>query len=62
MNASDAEGLLARLKPKTPTQQVRYELAHELLDDLRRVDTQLKVSHKRLKEAVRASGTSDRAP
>ena len=58
MNASDAEGLLARLKPKTPTQQVRYELAHELLDDLRRVDTQLKVSHKRLKEAVRASGTS----
>ena len=58
MNASDAEGLLGKLKPTTPTQQVRYELARELLDDLNRVDTQLKGSHKRIKEAVRASRTS----
>jgi transposase len=58
MNASDADALLKRVQPVTPTQQVRHDLAVELLEDLRRIDAQLKVSHKRIKEAVRVSGTS----
>jgi transposase len=58
MNASDAVALLEKLQPVTPTQQVRCDLATELLDDLRRIDAQLKISHKRIKEAVKVSGTS----
>jgi transposase len=58
MNASDAEALLAKLEPTTPTEQVRYDLATELLEDLRRLDAQLKASHRRIKEAVTVSGTS----
>jgi transposase len=58
MNASDAEALLAKVQPTTPTEQVRHELACELLEDIRSLDAQLKASHKRIKEAVKASGTS----
>jgi transposase len=58
MNASDADELLAKVQPVTPTQRVRYDVAVELLDDIRRLDAQLKASHKRIKEAVKASGTS----
>ena len=39
-------------------EQTRYDLALELLDDVRRLDRQLKESHQRIKTAVRASGTS----
>jgi transposase len=58
MNASDAVALLEKVQPVTPTQQVRHDLATELLEDLRRIDAQLKVSHRRIKEAVKVSGTS----
>jgi transposase len=58
MNASDADALLERVQPVTATQQIRYALAAELLEDLRRIDAQLKTSHKRIKEAVKVSGTS----
>jgi transposase len=58
MNASDAVALLEKIQPVTPTQQVRHDLATELLEDLHRIDVQLKASHKRIKEAVRVSGTS----
>jgi transposase len=58
MNASDADALLAKVQPVTPTQRVRYELAAELLEDLRVIDARLKASHKRLKDAVKVSGTS----
>jgi transposase len=58
MNASDAEALLAKLEPTTPTEQVRYDLATELLEDVLRLDAQLKASHKRIKEAVTVSGSS----
>ena len=58
MNASDADSFLAKLEPTTPTEQVRFDLATELLEDIRRLDAQLKVSHKHIKEAVRVSGTS----
>ena len=55
---SDAEGLLARITPQSPVEQVRYELALELLDDVRRLDSQTKESHRRIRLAVKASGTA----
>src|SRR5665213_2287149 len=58
LNASDAIGLLNDLEPITAVEQTRYDLAHELLDDVERLDVQLKESHKRIKTAVKASGTS----
>jgi transposase len=58
LNASDAVRLLGDFDPATPVQQTRYDLALELLDDVRRLDMQLKESHKRIKTAVNASGTS----
>ncbi len=58
LNASDAARLLDDFDPVTPVEQTRYDLALELLDDVRRLDVQLKASHKRIKTAVRASGTS----
>ena len=58
MNASDAVRLLDRFDPATPVEQTRYELALELLEDVRRLDTQLKESHRRITIAVKASGTS----
>jgi len=58
LNASDAVALLARVQPASPVEQIRYDLAVELLDDVRRLDAQLKASHKRIRDAVRASGTS----
>jgi transposase len=57
-NASDVDAFLARPRPKTPVQRLRRELVTELLEELRRLDAQLKVSHARIRDAVRASGTS----
>ena len=37
---SDADALLAKLAPETPAQQIRFDLALELLDDVRRLDAQ----------------------
>ena len=50
--------LLDRFDPATPVEQTRYELALELLEDVRRLDAQLKESHRRITIAVKASGTS----
>jgi transposase len=58
INASDVDRFLAEVHPTTPAEQVRYDLAAELLDDIRRLDEQLKASHKRIRTAVAASGTS----
>lgn len=58
LNASDADELLERIQPATPVEQARHDLAAELLDDVRRLDTQLKESHRRIRVAVNASGTS----
>ena len=58
MYVSDAERLMAKLTPENPAQQFRYDLALELLDDVRRLDAQLKESHRRIRIAVKASGTS----
>jgi transposase len=58
LNASDAIRLLNDFEPTTPVEQTRYELAHELLDDVERLDRQMKESRKRIKTAVEASGTT----
>jgi transposase len=58
LNASDADGLLGTFEPCSPVEATRHQLALELLEDIRRLDSQLKESHKRMKIAVRASGTS----
>lgn len=53
--ASDADRLLESFEPATP---IEHELALELLDDVRRLDGQIKESHRRIRTAVRASKTS----
>lgn len=58
MYASDVDRFLAEVTPTTPAAQVRFDLALELLDDIRRLDAQLKESHKRIRTAVAASGTT----
>jgi transposase len=58
INASDVDRFLEAVRPSTPVEQIRYDLAVELLDDIRRLDAQLKASHKRIRDAIRASGTS----
>jgi transposase len=58
INASDVDRFLEAVIPATPVEQVRYDLAIELLDDIRRLDTQLNASHKRIRLAVAASATS----
>jgi transposase len=55
---SDADTLLATLSPQGPVEQTRFDLVVELLDDVRRLDAQTKESHRRIKVAVMASGTS----
>ena len=58
LNASDADELLDRIQSVTPVAQARHDLAAELLDDVHRLDTQLKESHRRIRVAVKASDTS----
>ena len=58
INASDVDAFLGRLSPMTPVEQLRYDLAVELLGEIRTLDAQLKASHKRIRTAVAASGTS----
>ena len=55
---SDAERFLANITPQSPAEQVRYDMALELLDDVRRLDDQTKASHRRIRRAIKASGTS----
>jgi transposase len=49
---------LAKVTPKSPAQHTRFELVLELVDDVRRLDAQIKDSHQRIRMAVRASRTS----
>jgi len=58
LNASDAVALLERVRPATPVETARHDLAAELLADVQRLDEQLKHSHRRIRTAVAASQTS----
>jgi transposase len=58
INAASAERMLAGVKPASPVEVARQALALEHLDDLRRLDAQMRVSKARIAEAIAASGTS----
>lgn len=58
INASDVHRFLAGIDPITASDQLRFELAGELLAEIEALDAQLKASHKRIRDAVAASGTS----
>lgn len=49
INASDVDRFLKEVTPASPAEQIRFDLAVELLADIRRLDAQLKESHKRIK-------------
>jgi transposase len=55
---SDGERFLANITPSTAAEQVRHDMALELLDDIRRLDEQTKASLRRIRLAIKASGTS----
>src|SRR4051812_45265012 len=55
---SKTQQLLADVTPQTAVEAARVELAEELLDDLRRVDKQIRDSKKRLEQVVATSGTT----
>jgi transposase len=55
---SDACRLLESFEPATAAEHMRCELAQELIDDVVRLDDQIKESHRRIRTAVRASKTT----
>ena len=55
---SDAHRLLDSFEPATPIEYMRHQLALELVDDVARLDEQIKESHRRIRTAVRASKTT----
>ncbi len=56
--AAQATHVLEAIKPSGAVALARCELAAEFLDDLRRIDAQMRDTRKRLTAAVRASGTT----
>jgi transposase len=57
ITAAHAARVLDQLTPCGAVQQARWELAADLLDDLRRADERLREVNKKLKAAVQAAGT-----
>jgi transposase len=58
ITAGQAARLLESITPAGAVEAARCELAAAFLDDLRRIDAQLREAKKKLDAAVRASGTS----
>jgi transposase len=58
ITAAPAARVLAQVIPSDAVQQARWELAADLLDDLRRADERLRAVHKKLTAAVQAAGTT----
>ena len=56
--AAHAARLLGSITPPDAVAAARWELAAALIEDLRRIDAQLRETRKKLDTAVRASGTS----
>ena len=48
INVSAAQAFLETITPASPVEQIRYGLACELIDDICRLDVQLKESHERI--------------
>lgn len=53
-----AAAMLESVTPTDPVQATRHALAMEHLEDLRRIDEQMRASKKRIAQAVKASGTT----
>jgi transposase len=58
ITAAQAARLLEQVRPADAVLTARCELAGEFLTDIRRLDAQLRDTHKKLAAAVKASGTS----
>jgi transposase len=58
ITAAQAARLLEQVRPSDAVLTARCELAGEFLTDIRRLDAQLRDTHKKLAAAVKASGTS----
>jgi len=58
ITAGQASGLLQRIRPSGGVAQARHDLAADFVEDLRRLDAQLRDTRKKLTAAVKASGTS----
>ncbi len=58
ITAAQAANVLEQIKPSEAVALARCELAAAFLDDLRRIDTQMRDTRKRLAVAVTASGTT----
>ena len=58
INVSAAQAFLETIAPPSPVEQIRHDLARDLIDDICRLDAQLKESHKRIASAVKASSTT----
>ena len=58
ITAAHAARILEAAEPSGAVGQARRELAAEFLDDLRRIDAQMRQTKKKLAAAVRASGTT----
>ena len=58
IDASDVDRFLAELQPRSTVERVRCRLVVELLDDVRRLDEQMKASHKRIATMVKAASTT----
>jgi transposase len=58
ITAAHATHVLEQVKPAGAVEIARCELAAEFLHDLRRIDTQMRDTKKKLAAAVRASGTT----
>ena len=58
ISAGQAARILEQVRPSDAVVTARCELAAEFLEDIRRLDAQLRDTNKKLAAAVRASGTS----
>jgi transposase len=58
ITAAQAASILEQVTPSGPAGTARHELAGQFLEDLRRLDAQLRDTNKKLAAAVKASGTS----
>ena len=57
LRASRAEQLLAKLRPVDPVDLVRWQLAHQHLDDIRALDAKMKAVRAQIVALVDATGT-----
>jgi transposase len=58
LNSTDAAKFLATVTPTDPVAQLRTELLAELAADIATIETQLKQSRRRIRDAVHLSGTT----